>query len=126
MQMKPRLVTPDFHAESSGMRVLCSIDDLIPDSGVCALLDGEQVALFYLPDCDPPVYAIGNYDPIGDANVLSRGIVGDLKGELVVASPLYKHHYALGTGHCIEDASISVPTYPVMLKDGLVLCTAPA
>ncbi|MDP1774704.1 MAG: nitrite reductase (NAD(P)H) small subunit, partial [Methylobacter sp.] len=26
---------------------VCSIDDLQPDSGVCALLDGEQVAIFY-------------------------------------------------------------------------------
>ena len=31
------------------------------------------------------------------ANVLSRGLVGDLQGERVVASPIYKHHFSLRT-----------------------------
>jgi nitrite reductase (NADH) large subunit len=35
------------------------------------------------------------------AHVLSRGIVGELRGERVVASPLYKHHYSLATGRCL-------------------------
>lgn len=122
MQSKPRLVTNNIHPEAGKARVLCSIDDLVPDSGVCALLDGIQIALFYLPDCDPPLYALGNYDPIGAANVLSRGIVGDVRGELVVASPLYKQHYALRSGTCLEDAHVSVPVYPVTLRNGLVYC----
>ena len=41
------------------------------------------------------VYALDNFDPHSGANVLSRGIVGDLSGELVVASPVYKHHFSL-------------------------------
>ena len=55
------------------------------NAGVCALIDGVQVAIFYLPAEDPPLYALGNCDPIGGANVMSRGIIGDLGGELVVA-----------------------------------------
>jgi len=49
------------------------------------------------------VFAIGNYDPASDANVLSRGIVGDIGGEIVVASPIYKQHFSLITGRCLEE-----------------------
>lgn len=101
--------------------VLCSEEDLVPDSGVCALLGAEQVALFWLPGCEPPLYAIGNHDPLGGANVLSRGIVGDVEGEPVVASPLYKQHYSLRTGLCLEAPEVQVPVYRVQLRDGQVL-----
>ncbi len=80
----------------------CEIDDLVPGSGVAALIDGAQVALFYLPDHESAVYGIDNLDPISGANVLAHGIVGDIRGELVVASPLYKQHYSLLGGHCLE------------------------
>ncbi|MDD1625339.1 MAG: nitrite reductase (NAD(P)H) small subunit, partial [Methylococcaceae bacterium] len=64
---------------------VCSVDDLQPDSGVCALLDGEQVAIFSIPEqLAEKVYAVGNYDPFGKANVLSRGLCGDLNGQPVV------------------------------------------
>jgi nitrite reductase (NADH) small subunit len=105
--------------------LLCTLNDLIPGSGVCALYQGRQVALFLLPDTEPMLYAIGNYDPLGGANVLSRGIVGDLQGEPVVASPLYKNHYSLRDGHCLEDASVFVPVFDVRLDDGLVYCRLP-
>ena len=66
----------------------------------------------------PLQHAIGNRDPFSGANVLSRGIVGDLNGEVVVASPVYKQHFSLLTGRCIEDASVSVPVYPVHVEGG--------
>jgi nitrite reductase (NADH) small subunit len=98
---------------------VCSADDLQPDSGVCALVAGQQVAVFYKVK-EQAVYAIHNYDPIGKANVLSRGMIGDVKGEPVVASPLYKQHFSLKTGVCIEDEQICVPVYPVRLHNGRV------
>ena len=55
------------------------------------------------------------------ANVLSRGIVGDLKGELVVASPVYKQHFSLLTGRCLEDAAVRVPVYAARVEDGFVV-----
>jgi nitrite reductase (NADH) small subunit len=79
------------------------------------------VAVFYLPSENPQLYALGNWDPIGKANVLSRGIVGDLKGELVVASPLYKQHFVLATGVCLEDPEVSVPVYEVALDGDTVV-----
>src|SRR6185436_20582326 len=87
----------------------CRLEDIVPNTGVCALVGGEQVAIFRLDD--DRVYAIGNKDPFSRANVLSRGIVGDLGGELVVASPVYKQHFSLVSGRCIEDASVQVPVY---------------
>src|SRR5262245_8730945 len=80
---------------------VCELSQILPFAGVCALIDGRQVALFRTND--DAVHAIDNRDPASNANVLSRGIVGDLKGEIVVASPLYKHHYSLATGRCLED-----------------------
>jgi len=94
---------------------------LVAGSGVCALVAGEQVALFYLPAEEPPLYAVANRDPIGAANVLSRGVVGDIAGQLVVASPLFKQHYDLQTGACLEDADEKVEVYNVRLDGDSVL-----
>ncbi|MGZ8193595.1 MAG: nitrite reductase (NAD(P)H) small subunit, partial [Methylobacter sp.] len=38
---------------------VCSVDDLQPNSGVCALVEGQQVAIFYMPK-EKAVYAINN------------------------------------------------------------------
>jgi len=96
---------------------VCALDDILPDSGVAALIDGAEVAIFRVADA---VYAIGNYDPASGANVLGRGIVGDIGGEVVVASPIYKHHYSLLTGRCLEDEAFSVPAYLARVIDGKV------
>jgi nitrite reductase (NADH) small subunit len=98
---------------------VCSADDLQPDSGVCALVGVQQVAIFYMAK-ERAVYALHNYDPIGKANVLSRGVIGDIKGEPVVASPLYKQHFSLKTGRCLEDEQAVVPVYPVRILNGRV------
>ena len=104
--------------EAAPVRV-CALDDIVPNAGVAALVDGKQVAIFRLDD--DAVYVIGNRDPFSGANVLSRGIVGDLNGELVVASPVYKQHFSLLTGRCIEDASVSVPVYHALVEKADVL-----
>ncbi len=92
---------------------VCRLDDIVPNTGVCALVGGEQVAVFRIGSglADDRVFALGNRDPFSGANVLSRGIVGDLQGELVVASPVYKQHFSLLTGRCLEDETVSVPVY---------------
>ena len=95
---------------------LCSTADLVANSGVVALLEGQQVALFYLPESEQQVFAIGNCDPKSGANVIGRGIVGHLQGELVIASPLYKQHYRLRDGGCLEYPELNLPVWPVRLN----------
>lgn len=90
---------------------VCRIDDIVPNSGVCALAGGRQIAVFRLDD--DRIYALDNHDPFSKANVLSRGIVGDMQGEVVVASPVYKQHFSLASGLCIEDPAVRVPVFPV-------------
>ena len=96
---------------------VCRLADILPDTGVCAQVGSRQVALFHV---DSLVYAIDNFDPASGANVLSRGIVGDVAGELVVASPLYKQHFSLTTGRCLEEPQHSVATYATRVTDGTV------
>ena len=98
---------------------VCRLEDIVPDTGVCALVGGEQVAVFRL--ADGSVHAVGNRDPFSRANVLSRGIVGDLKGELVVASPVYKQHFSLLSGRCVEDPAVRIPVYGARVEEGFVV-----
>ncbi|MCY0485534.1 nitrite reductase (NAD(P)H) small subunit, partial [Klebsiella pneumoniae] len=48
---------------------ICNINDILPATGVCALLGNEQVAIFR-PRHDEQVYAISNIDPFFEASVL--------------------------------------------------------
>ncbi|MBY0268363.1 MAG: nitrite reductase small subunit NirD [Burkholderiales bacterium] len=97
---------------------VCAVEDIVPNSGVCALVGGQQVAVFRTDD--DRVYALANHDPFSNANVLSRGIVGDIKGELVVASPVYKQHFSLATGQCIEDEAVKVTSFAARVSNGIV------
>lgn len=101
---------------------VCALEDIVPNSGVCALANGRQIAVFHLDDGS--VHALSNHDPFSNANVLSRGIVGDLKGEVVVASPVYKQHFSLKTGQCLEDDGVKIDTYPVRVEDGTIYVQA--
>jgi nitrite reductase (NADH) small subunit len=102
---------------------VCAVADLIPGRGVAALLpSGGQVAVFAAAGA---VHAISNVDPFGGAAVLSRGLVGDLGGVAVVASPMHKQHFDLRTGVCVEDNSVSVQVYPVRIADGVLMVGSP-
>lgn len=98
---------------------VCEADELVPDTGACALINNEQVAIFREGQTDR-LFALSNFDPIGLANVISRGILGSIGDDLVVASPLYKQHFNLVTGQCIEDPQHSLKTYPIRRIDGQV------
>ena len=104
------------------MHKVCRLEDIVPNTGVCALVGSEQVAVFRLGD--DSVYAVGNHDPFSGANVLSRGIVGDVKGELVVASPVYKQHFSLVSGRCVEDGAVRIPVYAAKVEAGFVFVEA--
>jgi nitrite reductase (NADH) small subunit len=107
---------------SASWRALCGRRDLVANSGVVAWLDGIQVALFYLPEntAGDRLYAIENRDPKSGANVIGRGIVGCLKGDLVIASPLYKQHFRLQDGTCLEYPEQRLRVWPARLNDDAV------
>jgi|SRR5215469_6927033 len=93
---------------------VCALHNILPYTGVAALVRRRQLAIFRVQDA---VYAIGNRDPVSGANVLARGIVGDIGGEVVVASPIYKQHFSLVSGRCLEEPSLSVPVYPTRVVE---------
>jgi nitrite reductase (NADH) small subunit len=88
----------------------------VADSGVVVWLTGEQVALFYLPGQAQALYAIDNRDPRSGANIIGRGLVGSLQGELVVAAPLYKQHFSLQTGVAWRMPGSSLRVWPVRVN----------
>ena len=112
MTARPKLTMEEWIA-------VCKLSDIVPDTGVCALINERQVAVFRLHD--DSLYAIDNFDPFSGANVLSRGIVGDLKGERVVASPIYKQHFSLITGQCLEEADVRITIFAARAEGDTVL-----
>ena len=102
---------------------VCRYDDLIPERGVAALVDGRPIAVFRTHD--GALHALSNIDPFSGASVLSRGIVGDRGGRATIASPIYKQAFELATGVCLDDPGVSVPTYAVRMVDGVVQIGSP-
>ena len=98
---------------------VCALEDIIPDTGVCALVGGRQVAVVRVGQGDT-LYAISNYDPFSRAMVLARGIVGDRGGIPKITSPIYKQGFDLRSGQCLDEPSIVIPVYAVRLRAGVV------
>ena len=98
---------------------ICALDDITPNTGVGALLNEQQVAIFRVGN-EKRVYALSNQDPFSQAFVMSRGIIGDLQGERVVASPIYKQHFSLATGRCLEDKDQKLLVFPSKIENGRV------
>ena len=105
-------------AATSSWTDVCPADDILPDTGVCALVAGRHVAVFRVGA--DRFFAIDNVDPKSGASVLSRGLVGSLGDRIVVASPLYKQHIDLQSGECIEQPELSVSAHAVRTEGGLV------
>jgi nitrite reductase (NADH) small subunit len=112
-------------APGTGWTAVVDYRDLLPERGVCVLLDGEQIAVFRT--WTGALYALSNYDPVGRAYVLSRGIVGNRGDIPTIASPLYKHVFDLRTGQCLDRPQVRVPTFGVRCRgDRVELTLSPA
>lgn len=99
---------------NAAWHTVCTREDLVTNSGVVVWLDGAQVALFYLPDAENgQLYAVDNRDPQSGVNVIGRGLIGSIKGDLVIASPLYKQHFRLKDGSCLEYPEQRLRVWPV-------------
>ena len=116
-------------------QTICKLDDIIPEAGVCALVSTEagdkQVAIFRTKEDE--LFAIDNFDPFSNANVLSRGLIGGTvvtneAGEetdiLYVASPIYKQRFNLATGQCLDDETVKLGSYEVILDGDTVIVGA--
>ncbi len=112
--MNMTTISPAAIQHEDNWQIVCSLQDITPFSGVGIFLSGYQIALFRTQN---ECFAFDNHDPFSHANVLSRGIVGDMAGEWVVASPMYKQHFSLVTGQCIEYKDTCVRSWPVSIKD---------
>ncbi len=104
---------------------VCKVDDLAPERGAAALVDGQQVALVRL--LDDRVLAVQQLDPFSGAHVMSRGIVGSrsIDGTDVptLTSPMYKQVFDLQTGRCLDGAGkapLDLRTWHVVVTDGVV------
>ena len=106
-------------APAVAWHAVCALDDILPDTGVCALIGDRQIAVYRWGDGDT-LYALGNWDPIGRAFVMSRGILGSSGSAPKVASPLYKQSYDLRTGVCLDDATQRLPVFAVRCRGGRV------
>lgn len=108
----------------NGWTLVCDLEDIVPNTGVCALVNDEQVAVFRIGEHE--LYAIDNFDPNANAYVLSRGLIGSLGERVVVASPIYKQHFDLRTGECLEAPEHSVRAWKVQLQGDHILLGQPA
>ena len=97
---------------------VCAAHDVVPDTGVGALVDGRQVAVFRL--ADGSVHALSGFDPFSKAFVIARDIVGDRAGAPKVASPIFKQSFDLRTGVCLDDAAVRIPVFGARLRDGRI------
>lgn len=111
-------------AEQQTWLDICALNDIPPNTGVCAQFNGQQVAIFHLSSSKlgnmSLVKAVSNLDPFSDANVLSRGLISENDDIYYVASPLLKQLFNLDTGLCATDENVSIATYHVRVSDGLV------
>ncbi len=105
-------------AADTSWQPICRLEELIPDAGIAARAHGEQVAVFLT---ESGLFALDHIDPFCGAAVLARGIVGELQGHAVVASPMYKQHFRLDTGQCLEDETVRVRRWPLRVDaDGVL------
>lgn len=105
--------------EPATYTTVCPVTDIDVEGGVCALVDGDAIAIFRTHDGN--VYAISDYDPCSRASVLSRGIVGTRGNIPFVASPMHKQAFDLRSGQCLDDAAVRVPAFDVQVLEGQVL-----
>ena len=109
---------PRVASDVSEWRDVCAIDDVIPGTGVAALIDGNQIAI--VRTRDGRFAALSNFDPFSNAFVIARGIVGDRAGVPKIASPIYKQNFSLETGQCLDDPSVRLAVYPIRVVSGRI------
>jgi len=96
---------------------ICAAEAIPPAAGIGARLGGQRVALFRFGEA---IYALEDIEPGTQASVLSRGILGDVGGEPVVISPLYKQRIRLRDGQSLDNPEHQLRCWPVRVDGGRV------
>jgi len=89
------------------------------NGGACVKYKGMQIAVFNFTR-EGTWYACQNLCPHKMEMVLSRGMIGEDKGEPKVACPLHKNSFSLKTGKHLNGDLNRIATYPVKIEDDFV------
>ena len=97
----------------------CRIEDVPEDGGVCALIEGEQIAIFNFKTLGK-WFATQNECPHKQQMALSRGMIGTQGDEPKVACPFHKKTFSLVSGSCLSGDELAIKTYEVKVEEGNV------
>ena len=100
------------------------VSDFFENEGVAIKYKNIQIAIFYLAEKDE-WYATQNLCPHKLEMALSRGLIGDFKGEPKVSCPFHKKSFSLKTGKCLSGDDYIIDIFPVKVKDGSVYVGIP-
>lgn len=95
-------------------------EDIPADAGACVRVGEMQIAVFNFSSRGE-WYACQNSCPHKRDMVLSRGLLGDLKGEPKVACPQHKKTFSLQTGKNLGGEEYCIRTFPVRIEGREVL-----
>jgi nitrite reductase (NADH) small subunit len=99
---------------------VCKTTDIPENGGACALVNGEQIAIFNFTRQNK-WYATQNQCPHKQQMALSRGMIGSQGDEPKVACPFHKKTFSLETGECLNDETCGhIKTYEVKIENGWV------
>jgi nitrite reductase (NADH) large subunit len=101
-----------------------SVDDFPIDGGRTIRHGAAEVAVFRFASRGE-WYATQNTCPHKKEAVLSRGILGDQKGEPKVACPLHKKTFSLASGAGLNDEAYRIATFPVRVEGDDVFVELP-
>jgi nitrite reductase (NADH) large subunit len=103
---------------------VASVADVPLDGGIAVRHGDVQLAVFRHGH-DGAFYATQNMCPHKQDMVLSRGLLGDARGEPKVACPQHKKTFSLRTGACISGDVPALRTFPVRVDGDRLLVELP-
>ncbi|BDD00667.1 nitrite reductase small subunit NirD [Persicobacter psychrovividus] len=99
-------------------------EDFISGLGRAVLIDGRQIAVFYC-GTTKRFYASDNMCPHKQQMILARGIIGDKKGEPMVACPFHKKAFSLEDGRNLQGEALHISIYEIKEEDAKVWVSVP-
>lgn len=97
----------------------CSVTDIPEDGGGCALINGEQIAIFNFTRSGE-WFATQNLCPHKQQMALSRGMIGSVGEEPKVACPFHKKTFSLKDGSCLSGDDYHIKIYPIKIEGDTV------